>query len=276
MEIAAATTAPRVSMSRRGTAWAIDFLVVLVPSVALIVAAVTSLVHALPGYLGEVAAEVGWSRLATAIVHRGGGVDGVGAAASQAWTSFVQPLVWSLLAVPVIQFGYHGVCLAWRGRTLGAIAMGVRVGAAADPTGLRRARAVRRAFLTVLIESGFLCLALAVVTIGQLSIGGLLVAAAVAAFWLNKLVLLGPRRRTLVDRMAGTVVVRSARFTRDVPALVPGTAVSLPPTEPSRALNAAPSPAALPAAAPSPFDLPAAAPSPLDLPAAAPSPFDLP
>src|SRR3954452_11241372 len=108
MDIAAATTAPRVSMSRRGAAWAIDFLVVLVPAVALIVAAVTSLVHALPGYLREVAAEVGWSRLATPIVHRGDGVDGVGPAASEAWTSLAQLLVWAVLAVRVSLNGCHG------------------------------------------------------------------------------------------------------------------------------------------------------------------------
>lgn len=217
-------------VSRRAMAWAIDFLIVLVPSVALLIAALTSLVHALPGYVGGVAS----SGLVNVIMHHGEGVGGLGAAASEEWTSFVQPLVWSLLAVPVIQFGYLGVALAWRGRTLGAIVMGVRVGAATDPTGLLRARALRRAFLTTLIESGFLCLALAVVTIGQLSIGGLLVAAAVMAYWLNLLLLLGPRRRTLVDRFAGTVVVRSARFGA---AAISGPAVAVAVSGPAAAVS---------------------------------------
>jgi uncharacterized RDD family membrane protein YckC len=229
-------------VSRRAMAWAIDFLIVLVPSVALLIAALTSLVHALPGYVGGVAS----TGLVNVIMHHGEGVGGLGAAASEEWTSFVQPLVWSLLAVPVIQFGYHGLSLAWRGRTLGAITMGVRVGAATDPTGLLRARALRRAFLTTLIESGFLCLALAVVTIGQLSIGGLLVTAAVLAFWLNLVMLLGPRRRTMVDRFAGTVVVRSARFGAAAvtgPAAVsswPASVPALRPADPPRALTSEP------------------------------------
>jgi hypothetical protein len=239
-------------VSRRAMAWAIDFLIVLVPSVALLIAALTSLVHALPGYVGGVAS----TGLVNVIMHHGEGVGGLGAAASEEWTSFVQPLVWSLLAVPVIQFGYHGLSLAWRGRTLGAITMGVRVGAATDPTGLLRARALRRAFLTTLIESGFLCLALAVVTIGQLSIGGLLVTAAVLAFWLNLVMLLGPRRRTMVDRFAGTVVVRSARFGAAAvtgPAAVsswPASVPALRPADPPRALTSEPPGASIPAVPP--------------------------
>jgi RDD family protein len=229
--------------ARRAMAWAVDFLIVAIPATALIIAAVTSLVHALPEYLGGVAADIGWSRLASVILHRDGEAGGLGAAATAEWTSFVQPLVWSLLAVPVIQFVYHGFALAWRGRTLGAIITGVRVGAATDPTGLLRARALRRAFLTALIESGFLCLALTVVVIGQLSIGALLVAAAVAAFWLNWLTLLAPRRRTLVDRLAGTTVIRSARLT---PALATPAAPTSMAVEPPPALTDEPSPAALP------------------------------
>ena len=38
------------------------------------------------------------------------------------------------------------------------------------------------------------------------------VAAATIAFGINALTLLGPRRRTVVDRLAGTVVVRTALY----------------------------------------------------------------
>jgi hypothetical protein len=206
------TPADAAPVLRRTAAWAIDSVIVLVPAALLIVVAVTSLVHALPGYLGSVAAEVGWSRLATVILHHGHGAAGVGAEASEEWFSFVLPLFAALLAVPLIHFLYHGGLLAWRGRTLGSIVADIRVGTVADPMGLLRSYALRRAFLTALVESGLLSFALAMFTIGQFTAGSVFIAVAVAAFWLNMLILAGPRRRTLVDRLTGTVVVRTSLY----------------------------------------------------------------
>jgi hypothetical protein len=83
----------------------------------------------------------------------------------------------------------------------------MRVDAMATPA---RPHALRRAFLTVLVESGLLSLALAALTVGQFTVAVVFGALAVAAFWLNVLVLLGRHRRTMVDRLTGTAMVRTA------------------------------------------------------------------
>ena len=64
--------------------------------------------------------------------------------------------------------------------------------------------------------------ALCLVIVGQIFIGTLVWAGAVAAFWVNALAVLGRRRRTVIDRVAGTVVVRPV-----VRARVPAHAVEL-------------------------------------------------
>jgi hypothetical protein len=200
-------THTRAPVLRRTAAWAVDWVIVMVPGALLLIAAATSVVHALPGYLGSVAAGVGWSRLATTILHHGHGAAGVGDKASEEWFSLVLPLVAALLAVPLLQFAYHGGLLAWRGRTFGSIVADMRVDAMATPA---RPHALRRAFLTVLVESGLLSLALAALTVGQFTVAAVFGALALAAFWLNVLMLLGSHGRTMVDRLTGTAMVRTA------------------------------------------------------------------
>jgi hypothetical protein len=70
-----------------------------------------------------------------------------------------------------------------------------------------------RAAITTASETGLLALASIVVAVGQFAFGVLVWLVAVAAFWLNALV--GLRgRRTLADRIAGTVVIRTGMYAK--------------------------------------------------------------
>jgi uncharacterized RDD family membrane protein YckC len=199
------------SILRRVLGWLIDYGMVMVPAAILVTLALSSIVHALPGYVGGLAAEVGWSHLVGLIAHRGTEAGGLSKAASGEWVRVAAPLIGALLLVPLIQFLYQATLLAWRGRTIGKMVADTRVGmAVAHAPRLIRRVALRRALTTTVLETGLVSIALIVVTIGEISIGGLFWVVAVVAFWINVLAALGPRRRTIVDRLARTVVVRRA------------------------------------------------------------------
>ncbi len=200
------------SLLRRGVGWTIDYAMVMVPGTVLVVVAVTALVHALPAYLGGVATEVGVSHLMALVAHHGD-AEGVGTIASREWGHFVRPLTLALLAVPLIQFGYQAGLLAWRGRTVGKIVTDTRVDPARPRAALRRGPlALRRALVTTTLESGLVSVGLAVITVGYLAIGAMVWVLGVVAFWANLSTMVGPRRRTVADRLAGTVVVRTALY----------------------------------------------------------------
>ena len=61
------------SIPRRVLGWSIDYTIVMVPGLTLVTLALVGMVHALPGYIGAVGADVGWSGLVRLIVHHGGG-----------------------------------------------------------------------------------------------------------------------------------------------------------------------------------------------------------
>lgn len=205
------------SIQRRLGGWIIDYVIVMVPGLALVILALAGLVHALPGYLGAVGADVGWSHLVRLIVGHGREVDSLKAAALDEWTAFARPLIGALLAVPLIQFVYQATLLSWPGRTIGKIVADMRVDAARTQAAPRRLRqALRRALSTTVVETGLVGVAFAAITIGHFYIGLTVWAIALVAFWVNAFMLLGPRRRTLVDRVAGTVVVRTALYAHAV------------------------------------------------------------
>ena len=88
------------------------------------------LLHGLPAYVGAVTAEFGWSLLIRLITHHGSGVSALGMVASREWLTFAAPLIGAILAVPATQFLYHATMLVWRGRTLGRMCTGTRLGLA--------------------------------------------------------------------------------------------------------------------------------------------------
>jgi uncharacterized RDD family membrane protein YckC len=198
------------SVFRRVSGWIIDYLVVMIPGTVLVLLVMAYLLRGLPGFLGEVAAEAGWGYLVGLVVHTGTGASSV---TSGAWTSFAFPLIVALLLVPLMQFFYQATLLAWRGRTFGKMIADTRVVVpGVDTARLARGPALRRAFLTTTLDSGLVGVAFVLITIGQIFLGGLLWAVAIAAFWLSALAAISPRRRTLVDRFSGTTVIRRGLY----------------------------------------------------------------
>ena len=199
----------RAPLFRRTLGWFIDTMTVMVPAGVLVGLAVVTVAPGLPAYLGAVAGEVGRSSPLGLFTHRGQGAAGVGDLAADEWGIVAMPLIGALLLVPMIQFLYLSVLLGWRGRTLGQMLVDLRIGRMGmDFPRPRRARTLRWAFGTTVVESGLTAVALVALLVGEFRIAALLVAVAVAAFWINACVVVGPRRRTIVDRLCGTVLVR--------------------------------------------------------------------
>src|SRR5690349_20928546 len=92
---------------RRVFAWCIDYGLVMVVAAALVTAALISLVHSVPGYVGGVAATAGWEYLLPLFTHHGHEAGGLLLAASDEWLHFVLPLLGALAAVPLLQFVYQ-------------------------------------------------------------------------------------------------------------------------------------------------------------------------
>lgn len=195
---------------RRTFAWGIDYLIVMVPGLALIGFVVATMLQSLPAFLGAVAAEAGWSR----VVHlfTSNGALGLSDAAAREWLVFALPLIVALLVVPFLQFLYQGVMLAWRGRTFGMMIADIRIESTATRERVRFGPAVTRAALRTLIETGLVGVALVLMLFGLFRVGALLWGAAVILFWLDVLAVLGRSRRTLIDRLAGTAVVRTSAY----------------------------------------------------------------
>jgi uncharacterized RDD family membrane protein YckC len=198
------------SIPRRIAAWFFDYLVVMVPGLTAVLAALTMLLQALPAYLGGIAAEAGWGFLFRLFT---GGT--AGAELSAGWIGFATPLIAALLFVPLLQFVYQGIMLSWRGRTFGKMVFDIRVTAAGGgPQAVRPSpgSALGRAFLTTTLETGLIGIALVLLTIGQFLLATLVWLGVTAAFWLNAFTLLGSGRRTLVDRLCGTSVVHRGLY----------------------------------------------------------------
>jgi len=192
---------------RRVVGWLVDYLVVMVPGLAFVAFTAIHVVNSLPGYVGAVAAHAGWARL-TQLFTTHGTTAVLREAAGDEWFELVLPLIVGLLAVPVLQFVYHAILVGWRGRTLGMMVVDVTTGTGPERTRPRAGAALGRAMLITLVETGIIAVALTLFVLGQFFLGALAWTAALALFWLDLLVALAPARRTLIDRLTGTVVVR--------------------------------------------------------------------
>jgi uncharacterized RDD family membrane protein YckC len=197
-------------IGRRLLGWFVDYLIVMVPGMIVVGLGTWSLVRGLPAYVGGVAADVGVSRLFSLVTHRGGGSGGVGAVASGAWLGLALPLIGALLAVPMLQFLYQASLLAWRGRTVGKIVADTRVGPAV--VGVPPRFALKRALATTFTETGLVGFGLALAVYGEFTFGVLVLFAATVVWWVNLLLALGSRHRTVVDRVAGTSVLRGELY----------------------------------------------------------------
>mgnify|MGYP001211808323 CR=1 FL=1 len=205
---------------RQTSAGIVDHLIVMLPGLALVNFVATATAQRPPAFVGPVTAETGWSRVVR--LFSSDGVVGLSDAEAREWLAFALPLIAALLAIPLFQFLYLGITLTWRGRTVGMLVAGIRVDAPATPGRIRFRRAVTRAALQTLIETGLVALALVAMLVGPFPIGLVLWGAAVVLFWHNVLPMLGPSRRTLVDRLVGTTVVRTPTRASTAPARATG------------------------------------------------------
>jgi RDD family protein len=209
----------RASLSRRALAWLIDYGLLTLVGVALIAVALDILMQNLPGYLGRVAVTAGWWELVTLLTQHGFDSGSLTSAASDGWLDFVTPLLVAFAAVPLLQFVYQLMLLAWRGKTIGKAIVDIRVAPARPPARAgapRGGRAGCRALATTVVDSGLGCLALILLATGEFMVGLLVGVAALVAFCLNIVMAVGPRRRTLVDRLAGTVVIPAGSYAEAV------------------------------------------------------------
>ena len=133
----------RISFSRRMLAWLIDHGLVMVVGVALIAVPLDILMQNLPGYLGRVAVTAGWRELVTLLTQHGFDSGSLTSAASDGWLDFVTPLLLALAAVPLLQFVYQLVLMAWRGKTIGKAIADIRVAPARPPAGAGAPRSGR-------------------------------------------------------------------------------------------------------------------------------------
>ncbi|GAA3454021.1 hypothetical protein GCM10018962_58540 [Dactylosporangium matsuzakiense] len=202
----------RAGLVRRTAGWGVDYCIVMGPGLLLVAYGVANLVRELPGYVGAVAAGFGVSRLIGLITHRGAGGESVGGVAAGAWLGLALPLLLAILAVPLLQFVYQASLLVWRGRTVGKMLADTKV--VPVRAGARVAPALGRAFATTLIETGLVGFGLALAVYGELVAGVLVLVAATVVWWVNLLPALGSGRRTLVDRLAGTVVIRRELYSQ--------------------------------------------------------------
>lgn len=195
-------------VGRRALGWFVDSAVVAVAGVAVVGYAVRHVVEGLPEYVGGLAADTGVSRLVGLVTGHGDGDGGIRAALAGSWLDLVLPIIVAVLAVPVLQFAYQAVLVGWRGRTFGGMLADTKVAGA----GVSQRFAVRRALAKTVTETGLVALGFAILLYGQLELGALTLVAAIVAWCVNVLPVFGPRHRTVVDRLAGTIVVRRAFY----------------------------------------------------------------
>ncbi|MFI9407788.1 RDD family protein [Nocardia sp. NPDC052316] len=194
--------------NRRIVAWAVDFAVIT--AVAVLLGSVTHyrITDYLSGWPG-LAQSGGWN------LFRANG-DWGGAAQAFGWDVFGEVLLLvteAFLALVLIVFVYHFACLLWKGRTLGKFLLDIRVHAPADPTGkLGKWQSARRALASTVVDVGLYSAACIALLAGEFVLSVVLWHLAVIALVLNAAPMAGTSRRTVIDRIAGTTVVRAGLY----------------------------------------------------------------
>lgn len=198
-----AAEAPAVGLGRRAGAWLIDFGLVLAAAVALGSLTwwrISALLTDAPGLAQQGVWQVVTSR---------GDIKGASTDfGTSLWDSVSGYVVQAFAALVLIVFAYQFAALAWKGRTLGKLALDLRVDAHRKPR-LSKKQACTRAIAATITDIGLYALACYLLLQGEFFLSILCWVLAVAAFWVNVLPLFLPGRRTLHDQLAGTRVARA-------------------------------------------------------------------
>ena len=206
---------------RRAAAWAIDFALVLLVAWALgsfTWTRITGLITDVPGL-----AERGvWY-----VVTSGGDVKGASASFGLSlWRSATSYVVQAFVILVVVVLLYHFIGLAWKGRTVGKLALDLRV-EAEPPAKLGKGKALLRATATTMSDVGLFALACCLLVKGFVLVSVLVWLLAVAVFWGNALPAALQARRTMQDRVLGTRVARANLYSAAVGHAVQGGQVAL-------------------------------------------------
>ncbi|HET9380358.1 MAG TPA: RDD family protein [Streptomyces sp.] len=180
---------------RRALAWLIDFaLVVAVASLLAVLTfhRISALVTDVPELATRGAFDLLTSRGDVQAVSEGMGL--------KLWDKSVLYVEQAFGLLVLTVFLYQWACLALAGRTLGKGIAGLRVGPRLP------GRAVRRSAVSTAADIAVFAVACVLLVEGRFVLSVLMWLAAVALFLFNALPVLGPRRRSLADRVAGTEV----------------------------------------------------------------------
>ncbi len=193
-------------VGRRAMAWLLDDAVVFVFGLLLMIITMHRISASFTTVMG-LKGKSFWDVLSSSddIVHN----------SLELWRSSVVDAEEALAVLVLLEFAYVFAGLAMKGRTLGKALLDVQVrvpvGGVADGD-LTVGQAARRAGITTLTNTGLYSLSLVVLLNGSFALSFGVWVIAVAAFWVNVLPITGTYRRTLADRAAGTVVIRTNPF----------------------------------------------------------------
>ncbi|WP_433323853.1 RDD family protein [Spirillospora sp. CA-294931] len=195
-------------LGRRLGAWAVDAGLLLVAAILLGVMTWGRL----QDYVAGAGLPAKALKAGSGLLTSGGDVEKIAADFGvDVWDKFVGYVVQAIVLLVLIELVYHFVATLWKGRTLGKVALDVRVCRFAD--GARTpgpAAAFRRALAATLAGTGVYAVAWIFLLQGWFFLSVVAWAAAVAVFTANLLPLPFARtRRTLNDLLSGTVVVRA-------------------------------------------------------------------
>ncbi|MFI0450404.1 RDD family protein [Actinomadura sp. 6N118] len=214
-----ATAAPR---GRRLLAWSIDSGLLVV--VAVLLGGMTwGRLHA---YVAQDLPSKALSATGALLLSGGNVEKAAREFGAGVWDTFVSNIEQALLLLVLAELLHQAVGLALGGRTIGKVAMDLRVRyAGGDDTKAGTARSVKRALVTTASGTGLYALAWVLLLEGLYFFAVLLWLVAVAAFLANSVpALVGSRRRTFADLAAGTVVERARSYERAVAAARQGAA----------------------------------------------------
>ncbi|MEU5508664.1 RDD family protein [Streptomyces fungicidicus] len=189
---------------RRATAWFIDFALVLALASALAVLTFNR-ISALVTDVPELATRGGFDLLTS----RGDVLGASGDFGTSLWNKSVLYVEQAFVLLVVVTFLYQWACLTLLGRTIGKGLAGLRI----TPRG--PGAAARRAAVTTAADVAVYAVACVLLVEGEFALSVLVWAAAVALFLVNALPVLGPRRRSLADRLSGTAVTGLGLSTPD-------------------------------------------------------------
>ncbi len=191
---------------RRLAAWLVDFGVVVVAAIMVI-----SVTHARLAELLTTWPEYAQLGVTGLFSWRGDALDTGTAVGLQAWTDARQLAFEGLAALVAIVLIYQFGSLTLRRRTLGQLVLDLRVSSSGS-TGLGTGSAAVRAVVRTVLDIGIYACACGALLAGAPIVAFVLWLVAVFALILDLVVLTRPGRRSLADRLSGTVVHRAGLY----------------------------------------------------------------